>query len=160
MPFTSPIKPWEQDNTSTITVPQLLFAGGVMFGSKALGVSYKQSDTDIAILRSNYDKLALDFVQNDIKGYFNVLPSTGHNTVARIKDEHINIIILEHQHDIDIIQASIDELKTYPTYVTKYKDARVAMYQAILLNNSWVPKPKEPPHGCKRITTASSSNSF
>lgn len=131
-------------NYQELTVPKLLFAGAVEFGSRALNVDYERSDYDFAMLRSNFYKLMENsnyfFTILPIKNYFKIIPRYGKNSLIRglmigniFSGTKLDILILEHQEHIDIIRKSVDFVKTtYSTKLLKGKNFRIKVYEQAL----------------------------
>lgn len=128
-----------------ITISSLRFSGAVEFGSRPLGVSTENSDYDFAILRANYEKLTENTQKADevdITKHFGVRPYTGNNTLAvnvRVKGtrDTVDILILEHQKDLNTVSLSIETLKQLPIGKLMDKQYRVNKYCEALLDNGF-----------------------
>lgn len=115
---------------------KLISSGAVLFGSAALGVATDSSDTDYVVLRKNFDTTNLQ--ECCISKYFKVTPATGYNTMA-VKvhvgnNSFIDILILEHQSDLDIVQNAVAALSKLPKYMLLDKYIRIKLFEKALLH--------------------------
>jgi len=133
--------PFEAPAYAPLTPESILFSGGVMFGSRALGVDKHHSDYDIAICKANFKALVADrdipFSTYPIDDYFEVVPPSGDNNLLKYRDyktgDSIDIVVLEHQHDVDIMRAAIAELRLSPKSELTPKHWRITAFEKALL---------------------------
>ena len=118
------------------SVNKLLFAGGVLFGSRALNVETADSDYDIAILHSNLNTLLssspIKLVIVPLENHFEVVPPYGHNYLIKgleFTEGPVDIIVLEHQEHLDMIRKSTGTvLQSTSNLLLKDKDIRRLVY--------------------------------
>jgi len=122
-----------------LTPSKLLFAGAVLFGSRALGVNEEDADYDFAIYYNNFKNLVDGkHPEFPIKDYFTVIPN-GKAFLVRIVEfeADIDIVVLRDINDLTTIKRSIDELKNIDSRKLKHKKFRVKEYEKALLRNGF-----------------------
>jgi len=123
------------------TMSQLLFAGGIEFGSRATGYYNEDSDHDIAILESNYYNMFPKSVYGtdikDIRSYMSVCPK-GDCTIVRL--EKLDILLLHDKRDLDIVAKAVTTTKTELATGRKQRSkiARIKIYEANLIKYGWL----------------------
>ena len=135
----------------TLTIVKLKFAGAIEFGSVALDVHTNESDTDLAILKSNFNTLlsSEDLMLFDIKDYFRVIPSSGQNyiipnMILNYGNEIVDLLVIEHKKDITAIKNAVKYVKaTYSKRILANKIVRIALYEDALLQNGFIETTEE-----------------
>ena len=142
----------EQPSKAVVPIEALQFAGAVEFGSRALNVATQDSDYDFAILRSNYEnliELQPKIREVPIAKHFNVAPAKGNNTIAA--NVHttlgktpglVDILILEHPKDVQIVAEAVQDLKLLPIDKLRNKKYRIKAYDKALLAHGFKPTNK------------------
>lgn len=124
-------------------ISALKFVGGVLFGSQALGVFYAKSDTDIAILKEQFESMyPHPKEQFSINKYFKVTPSYGVNYLVRTFDnlESLDILVIEHQEHLEVIRKSVEDLQKLPKKDLRMKKDRIRLFQEALVRNGFTRK--------------------
>ena len=140
-----------EEHTDTINIAKLRFSGAVEIGSKALGVSTEHSDNDFVMLRKHFHELTNGLYEKDelsINNYFTVYPKTGKNTMIHkmwTDDGLTDILLLEHESDLEIVRSAMESLKRFSKSVLSNKCQRIALFEEALLARGF----KEP--WCRRL---------
>jgi len=117
---------------------ETVISKSVQFGSRPLGVHSDKSDFDFAILES--DLPDFDYVLVNPKKYFNVLPEHSRLILGyKVNNKKMDILVLKHQKDLDIIKTVMSELCNVPKYLLAQKPIRLDLYEKSLLHYGWTP---------------------
>ena len=134
-----------ETDTYCITTSKLLLSGAVEFGSRALGISTRNSDYDFAILRVNYETLLgeEEYLELPPDKYFKVVPPGGKSSlVAGIplkEGTTLDLLVVEKKEYLDIIKEAIKYMKsTYRKDILKYKNLRIDLCEAELLHRGFI----------------------
>ena len=128
----------------SLTMDALKFCGAQEFGSRPLGVSSGSSDTDLVMRKVAFDTLIKDkpikeLHKGDISKYMNVVPAFNSVTlVTTLIGGKVDILLVESQHDIDVITNAISDMQAMPRYLYTKKSDRIELYQSRLLYHGWV----------------------
>jgi len=132
--------------TIPIDVGKLSFIGGVLFGSRALGVDHYDSDYDYCVLHSNLDalletsKVGLHIVP--LEEHFDCMPPYGLNYLIKalkFNNDSVDLLVLEHQEHVNMMHKATSEVASRATkLLLKDKDIRKSLYKDALLNNGFV----------------------
>ena len=128
-----------EEHMDTINIAKLRFAGAVEIGSKALGVNTEHSDNDFVMLRKHFHELTNGLYEKDelsINNYFTAYPKTGNNTMIHkmwTGDGLTDILLLEHESDLDIVRNAMESIKHFPKLVLSNKSQRIALFEEALL---------------------------
>ena len=134
---------------STISTDALIFLGGKLFGSRALGVNAQYADYDIAILKETFDiyiqdKEVISFNKGVIDTYFEVIPPYGTNVIllhVAVDTGHTaDILLFEYKTHVEAVASAVEAIKDLPVYELQGKANRIALYQQALLDEGWVHK--------------------
>jgi len=114
-----------------IDVDMLLANGGVLVGSRALGVADDvTSDYDIAILEKDYDAccplLKQNYAETEISKYMSLLPLGNSGLLRGYK---VDIIIFTEESDLKIVIKSLEDMKKIPKYLIKSKYNRCMLFE-------------------------------
>ena len=113
-------------------ISDLLDAGGILIGSRALGVENDDSDWDIVILEKNLPYRFLNHDRyKDPSDYLNVFPMGNINLLRLYK---LDIIIYDEEEDIKAIQDALEYIKGYSKDDLKFKSSRIQLFEAALLH--------------------------
>lgn len=127
-------------------VAKLQFAGGVLFGSRALNANTPASDYDFVILHSNLNLLlehvAVDLAFGKLSQHFDCIPPYGNNYILKglkFRDVKVDILIMEHQVHVDAIaKTTMYVRESASTLLLKDKDIRKALYLEGMLANGFI----------------------
>lgn len=125
-------------NKITRSQLETIISKSVQFGSRPLGVNSENSDFDFAILEKDLPEF--DYVLEDPKKYFNVLPEHSKLIINyEVNNKKMDILVLTHQKDLDVVKNTIEDLKKVPKYLLRIKYIRVDLYEKALLHYGWKP---------------------
>jgi len=125
------------------SVEALLFAGGVLFGSRALEVHNNYPDYNIAILESTFIALFQGVIPAEkigIRNYFKVIPKIGTNYLVQTvlaDNKEVDLLVMSEQSSIDIVRESIEHIKSCSTAVLRDKRTRIQLYEEQLCKNGF-----------------------
>ena len=118
----------------------------IIIGSRALGVSGKYSDWDIAIQLNDLPEELKGEREFETEKYFNVLPLGNSFLLKDVYDSEIkndfDFIVFEKDKDLRILEVVINELKQLPKHYLKIKAVRIALFEAGLQHYGFVPNKK------------------
>lgn len=107
----------------------LLELGGVLIGSRGLGVPTDLSDYDIAILRYNLPDEYASKVSLD--NYFQVLPL---GNTSLIRKYNLDILIYHNLSDFEAIRTAMNYVRKYPKELLKDKMFRITVFEYALIH--------------------------
>lgn len=123
-----------------MTLQELLNIPHTLIGSRALGINTEKSDYDLLVHITDLPNYLLDRINCrnlSIERYFNLLPKYGKGHILRRQtrasgNSSVDLIVLTHQEDINIIKQSMEDLKQCPAYMLKEKHIRIALFESSL----------------------------
>jgi len=109
---------------------ELLGCGGILIGSRGLGVETEDSDWDIAILREDLpERMRNNGVPTE--KYFNLLP-LGNSSLIRYW--RVDILIYDDIEDLYALVCALDHTKQVPKQFLKHKHIRIAIFEQALID--------------------------
>lgn len=122
--------------------------GAVLYGSRALGINYQNSDYDIALSYESHKHiyswlLSANIIASTNIDYFTSVPEAGYHTFFQhhTNDFKTDIIFVHNDEDLDVIRSSVRDLQSIPTYMLANKPFRIEAYNRALQHRGWKPAP-------------------
>lgn len=120
----------------------------VLYGSRALGINYSNSDYDIALSYESHKHIHSWLLSANIRvstntDYFTSVPEAGYHTFFQhnASDFKADIIFVHNDEDLDVIRSSVRDLQSIPEYMLAHKPFRIEAYNRALQHRGWKPAP-------------------
>jgi len=119
----------------TYLIEKLLKRGAFVIGSRALGVADKESDWDLAILRTMLPEELNTREELNPIDYFSVLPMHNNSLICidnKYGIKEIDILIYDNEDDFYAVRTALTITKTCPTILLQHKPFRVLAFELAL----------------------------